>query len=51
MKPVYNIEITLNEKNKNVYVYKIEQKIYAKKTIDIRNIVKDLFGKLYVRLN
>lgn len=48
MRPVYNIEILLNEQNKMVYVYKIEQAEILRKNVDIRDVVDDRLQALYV---
>ncbi len=43
-------EIIRNDKDKYVYVYKIEQSLYAKKSVDIRDLINDLIGTLYVKI-
>jgi hypothetical protein len=48
MKPVYNLELIINEQKKIVYVYKIENFKIIKKAIDIRDITNSAFAMLYV---
>jgi len=49
MKLICNVEILRDFSNSMVYVYKIDQIHYAKRNIDIRDIINELFSKLYVR--
>jgi hypothetical protein len=51
MRPLVNIEILWNEKNKNVYIYKLEQEYFKSKHKDIRDIVDDILLKIYVYKN
>jgi hypothetical protein len=50
MKIVCKLEILKLKPKLNVYVYKIEQEEIKKKNKDIRNIVDELFIKLFVNL-
>lgn len=49
MKLICNVEILRDFSNSMVYVYKIDQIHYSKRNIDIRDIINELFSKLYVR--
>ncbi len=51
MKPIFNIEILINENTNNVYVYKLQQEDFRNKNQDIRDITNMLLTSLNVNRN
>lgn len=48
MKPVYSMELLMNDLNKKVFVYKLEQIDIIRRNLDARDLAQGILKRLYV---